>query len=227
MLHPFGTPTVLRATVGNLERNIVIRADLQEGCTESQHTENLQIYQNRCEESGLTFFECQSQFGNITGFNDCYWMKGYGVHMVTGEWNYGSEDSYLEALNNGGALPRTSIGTIAAVGVAFHDFGKLATEHRAFEINYFNEYASTDVANVIDQCVFRRSWFDALVIGKSPATTVTNNIVHQTLGIGIATGDMHATINWESRKPTEYTRRRRSMSVALKDLGRRVSEEIM
>eukprot|EP00040_Diaphanoeca_grandis_P038054 m.254594 g.254594 ORF g.254594 m.254594 type:complete len:1056 (-) comp33919_c0_seq1:113-3280(-) len=150
-------------------------------------------------------------------------MKGYGAHFITTEWNYGSEDDYISAKENGSPLPRTSVGQIQATGVAFHDFGKLGMEHRSFHINYLHEYLVDDVENILESCVFVDSWNDAIVVGQSPAVRFTNNIVHKTLGLGVTTGDPLLLLNWESRAPAGFdrtARRRRTMSVTVKDFGK-------
>ena len=222
-LHPYGTPVTLRASAGNLHRGIVIRGEMAEACTEAEHAANLVHYQQHCAENGDTFYECDTDFQYP---NDCYFMKGYGAHFVTGEINYGSEDDYLDALDGRRLHSRTVKGQIIADGVEFRDFGKLSMEHRGFLINYFHEYTSAELTNAVDRCVFRNSWYDALVIGEAPKMSITQNIVHRTLGVGINLNDGLPTVNWNSRKPAGFVRRlRRSMSETQADTGLVVGED--
>jgi len=186
-------PVELRASVGNLHRGIVVRGNIDDACTAEEHAANLKAYEANCQQRNKPHHVCFEE-GHIP--HDCFYMKGYGVHMITGEVNYGSQDSYEDALAAGEELPPTQFGQINAHGVEFRDFGKLSMKHRGFVINYFSDTApgENNVTNVIDKCVFRHSWQDGIVISRAPAVTLTNNIVHRTLGVGISTGDRF--INW-------------------------------
>jgi plastocyanin len=221
-LHAYGTPVVLRASAGNIRRGIVFRGEMTRGCTEAQHSANLDHYQQHCAENGDTFYECNTDFPYP---HECYFMKGYGAHFFTGEINYGSEDDYLEALAGRRLHSRTVKGQIVADGVEFRDFGKLSMEHRGFLINYFHEYTAEELTNAVDRCVFRNSWYDALVIGEAPKMSITQNIVHRTLGLGINLNDGLPTVNWNSRRPQGFVRRlRRSMSQTQSDTALTVGE---
>lgn len=220
-LSPFGSPVPFRASAGNLRRNVVIRADMERGCTEAEHLENMAHYRQYCSDD---VFACETE---VPYPHDCYFIKGYGVHMLTGEINYGSEDAYAEALAGRRPHMRTAVGQIIASGVEFRDFGKLGSEHRGFVINYFHEYTSEEISNELDRCVFVNSWYDALVVGEAPAIRITNNIVHRTLGLPITIGDPLPTVNWNSRKPEGFVRRlrnRRTMSDAANDFSLVVGE---
>ena len=217
----------LRASVGHLTRNIVVRGEVEQACTAAEHAANLAHYQQHCAENSLTFHECSTGYRDTGGSqlahpypHACYWIKGYGGHMVTTEWNYGSEDQFLAAVAAGNPLPRQSVGQIRARGVEFRDMGKLGSEHRAFQISYFHDYTPAEVPmNLIDRCVWRNSWYDALVVGHAPAMNITSTISHRTLGMGIATGDPMHIINFMSRAPAGFVRRRRG---ELEELHQRI-----
>jgi len=231
-LHPHGTPVELRATLGNLQRRIVVRGEVQRACTAAEHSAIHAHYVQRCAENQATFFDCMSQHGMPAS---CYWLKGYGAHIFTGEWNYGSEDDFRRT----GDLNRTRTGQVFVSGVEFRDLGKLASEHRGFVINYFNDYQNTRINNTIDKCVFRHSWLDAIVLGRAPAARITDNIVHRTLGLGITTGDPLLNVGYsglpvdgsyrgsgrrdrraDAASSMIHSRRRRTMSVSLNDFAR-------
>jgi len=201
-------PVELRASVGNLHRGIVVRGHIDDACTAEEHAANLKAYEANCQQRNKPHHVCFEE-GYIP--HDCFYMKGYGVHMITGEVNYGSQDEYEDALASGQELPPTQLGQINARGVEFRDFGKLSMKHRGFVINYFSDTAPAEnnVTNVIDRCVFRHSWQDGIVISRAPAVTLTDNIVHKTLGVGISTGDRF--INWGER---QRERAARSMVVS-------------
>ena len=202
-----GNPVELRASVGNMKRSIVVQGALEEACTQEQHAANLESYAGNCKERNLEHHECVGM-----GFipHDCYFLKGYGASMLTGEVQYGSNDEYDEAIAAGEAPPQEAkIGQIAARGVEFVNFGKLSMKQRGFAINYFSELDAENVTNVLDRCVFRNNWQDGIVVGRAAGVELTDNIVHRTLGVGINVGDRF--LNWVE----EGTRRdRRSMDVS-------------
>ena len=224
-LHAYGTPVVLQASAGNIRRGIVIRGEVARACTEEQHAANLAHYQQHCADNGDTFHELTECNTDIPYPHDCDSMKGYGPHIITSEINYGSEDGYLAALRGEQLHTRQVKGNIVADGVEFRGFGKLAMEHRGFLINYFHEYTAVELSNAVDRCVFRNSWYDALVVGEAPKMSITNNIVHRTLGVGINLNDGLMTVDWNRRKPPGFVRRLRdSMSQSVGDTGLTVGE---
>jgi len=121
-------------------------------------------------------------------------MKGYGLTITTGELNWGSKDEHEDAKKAGLTTRPAKVGQIFARGVEFVDTGKLSMKHRGFVINYWNEYTKEKAANVIDHCVWRNSWQDGVVTSRANEVTITNNVFHRTLGIGVSTGDEF--INW-------------------------------
>ena len=184
-------PMVLKASVGNLNRGVVVRGIVQEACTAAEHSANLKTYTNNCQERNMPHHVCKDN-----GFvpHDCYYMKGYGLTITTGELNWGSKDAYTDAQTSGVATRPAKVGQIFAKGVEFVNTGKLSMKHHGFVINYWNEYGKDQADNVIDHCVWRNSWQDGIVSARANELTVTNNVIHRTLGIGISTGDDF--VNW-------------------------------
>ena len=196
-------PVVLRASVGNLKRGIVVQGMVDEACTKAEHTANTASYASNCQERNLPHHLCEKQ-----GFvpHKCYYMKGYGAHMVTGEIMYGSKDEYDDALAAGLEVRPPKVGRIWATGVNFVNFGKLATTHRGFLINYVNDHSG--IENVIDKCVFRHNWQDGIVTGRASGVQITRNIFHRTLGVSVSIGDEYVNYGHENG-----ARGRRSMKV--------------
>ena len=184
-------PVELKASVGNLNRGVVVRGVVQEACTAAQHSANLKSYTNNCQERNMPHHICKE---NNFVPHDCYYMKGYGLTITTGELNWGSKDEHEDAQQAGIATRPAKVGQIFAKGVEFVDTGKLSMKHRGFVINYWNEHTKDTADNVIDHCVWRNSWQDGIVTSRADEVTITNNIFHRTLGIGVSTGDEF--INW-------------------------------
>ena len=187
-------PVVLRASVGNLKRGIVVQGMVDEACTKFEHAANLASYTSNCQERSLPHHLCEKE-----GFvpTKCYYMKGYGAHMLTGEIMYGSKDEYDDAIAAGLSVRSPKVGQIWATGVEFVNFGKLATTHRGFLINYMNDHTNTE--NVLDKCVFRHNWQDGVVTGRASGVSITRSVFHRTLGIGISTGDEYVNFGYETR----------------------------
>ena len=181
-------PVELRASVGHLTRSIAVESVLEGACSEKEHSENVMSRDDNCEARDLPHWLCKEE-----GFvpHDCYWMKGYGAHVMTGQLDYGSVDEYQDHIAAGREPPPSLVGQIQVNGVEFVNLGKakMAVEHRGFTINYFGDHSKEEVDNKIERCVFRNSWQDAIVIARSPAVDITDNVIHRTLGVGISTGD--------------------------------------
>jgi hypothetical protein len=143
-VHPYGTSVDLRASVGNMARKIVVRGHVEAACNLTAHASIFLHYVQHCLANGDSFFECAERHETA---HECHWMKGYGGHILTGEWNYGSADAFR--LNPDSHQNNSRLGQMRVAGVEFRDLGKLATEHRAFVINYWNTYTTEDVNNSI------------------------------------------------------------------------------
>ena len=54
------------------------------------------------------------------------------------------------------------------------------------------------LTNVVDKCVFVKSWHEGVTIGRAIGVRLTDNIVYQTQGLGISVGDRF--LNWALTK---------------------------
>jgi len=177
-------PVELRASVGNLRRNILVKGEVQRGCSKNEHAENLDRYKTFCKHLSFKHHECVDMLKaleHMPDYNDCYWWKGYGASMLTSEWNYGSIDEYRTAMANNNPPP-THVGETKVHGVEFRDFGKMTSFQKGWHINYFN---AQEVNNEVDRCVFRNNWHDGIVLENAPGASITNTIIHKTLGNGV------------------------------------------
>lgn len=116
------------------------------------------------------------------------WYEGYGGHIVVGEILWGSEAEIRAKRDAGEALGTVrKFGVLKAYNVQFADMGKLASEHPAIQIRYFNELPGDlapafDVSkqrSVVDGCAFLHSWNHGVRAEGSNALTIKDSTIYR------------------------------------------------
>ena len=99
-------PVLLQASVGHLNRGIVVQGVVEQACTNRQYSDNVRAIASHCK--GVDHWECK-ELGHVP--HDCYHVKGFGLQIKTSDLLYSNGDA--------------KIGTITAKGVEFVNLGKL------------------------------------------------------------------------------------------------------